>query len=177
MKNRKIILISFLVCACLVVGVGYAAVSDDLAINGKGQLSKEGAEAEVNEDVYFDGVKDVVNCEASVSISAADQKDVIAVSITDQNSTLAVKNDTASFMAVVKNDSNVPVTLAFTHTASTHFEMKAVDAEGNHVENNLTVPANGSLDVPILITLLDTVDVESTGEETFSIAITATTAE
>ena len=34
MKSRRIVVTAFLLCACLIIGVGYAALNDDLVVKG-----------------------------------------------------------------------------------------------------------------------------------------------
>lgn len=41
MKNRRNIIVAFLLCACLIVGVGYAALTTELYLNGSASLSDE----------------------------------------------------------------------------------------------------------------------------------------
>lgn len=56
MKNRKIIVTAFLLIACMVIGVGYAAVTDNFTINGHATISDQGANDAFNEDIRFMGV-------------------------------------------------------------------------------------------------------------------------
>ena len=72
MKNRKLFIVSFLVVATLIVGVGFAAVGGVLTVDGSieynGQLA---AQDEIKDAMKFTGVADMVNCEATVSGHAA----------------------------------------------------------------------------------------------------------
>lgn len=51
MKNRRNLIVAFLLCACLIVGIGYAAVADELVITGTG--SYEASLNPFDADVYF----------------------------------------------------------------------------------------------------------------------------
>lgn len=51
MKNRRKIVVALLVCACLVLSVGYAALADELVIDGNG--SYEASLSPFDADVYF----------------------------------------------------------------------------------------------------------------------------
>ena len=53
MKNRKTVVVAFLLCAVLLLGVGYAALSDTLDITGSADVNQSAAEEAFNEDVYF----------------------------------------------------------------------------------------------------------------------------
>ncbi|MBE6982823.1 MAG: hypothetical protein E7435_00830 [Ruminococcaceae bacterium] len=56
MKNRKTVVVAFLLVAAMLLGVGYAAVTNVLDITGSIKVTKEAAEEEFNEDIYFSGV-------------------------------------------------------------------------------------------------------------------------
>jgi hypothetical protein len=53
MKNRKFVVVAFLLVAVLLLGVGYAALSDTLDITGSADVNQSAAEEAFNEDVYF----------------------------------------------------------------------------------------------------------------------------
>ena len=57
MRNRKAIITAFLLLACMLIGVGYAAVTNVLDIQGSADVSQQQAEDEFNEDIYFTGAK------------------------------------------------------------------------------------------------------------------------
>ena len=59
MKRRNII-ISFLLCACLIVGVGYAALSENLVVNGTLLFDHDGVTG-LEEILYFTGNVKVVD--------------------------------------------------------------------------------------------------------------------
>ena len=50
MKNRRTVVVAFLLCAVMLLGVGYAAVTDVLDINGTADVNPESA---FNDDIYF----------------------------------------------------------------------------------------------------------------------------
>jgi len=57
MKRRNII-ISFLLAACLIVGVGYAAIADQLTVSGSAEYAPTATALDQN--VYFTGIKHIV---------------------------------------------------------------------------------------------------------------------
>lgn len=69
MKNRKIIVTAFLLIACMVIGVGYAAVTDNFTINGHATISDQGANDAFNEDIRFMGI--VVGGEVRTDVLAS----------------------------------------------------------------------------------------------------------
>ena len=52
MKNRKG-LISLMLVAVLLLGIGYAALSDTLDITGSADVNQSAAEEAFNEDIFF----------------------------------------------------------------------------------------------------------------------------
>ena len=52
MKKRRTAIIAFILCACLTIGAGYAAATDNLVVNGKANVAPA-TDADFNKDVYF----------------------------------------------------------------------------------------------------------------------------
>lgn len=99
MKNRRNLIVAFLLCACLIVGIGYAALTDVLDITGSADVNQSAAEEAFNQDIYFTAA--VAN-EASVTGSTA--------SINADN------NDKASFTAKGLSSGGDKQTFTFTIT-------------------------------------------------------------
>jgi hypothetical protein len=53
MKNRKVVVIAFLVIAAMMLGIGYAALTDTLDITGSADVNVSDLEKEFEEDIYF----------------------------------------------------------------------------------------------------------------------------
>ncbi len=62
MKNKKFMIIAFVLVSSVLIGVGYAALTDTLTINGDLEFSAQAVNDAFNDDVYF----------TAVSISSAD---------------------------------------------------------------------------------------------------------
>ena len=58
MKNRRLALVAFLLCACMIVGVGYAAVITSLNVDGKVSFDHIAADdvTEYAEQIHFTGI-------------------------------------------------------------------------------------------------------------------------
>ena len=52
MKKRRTAIIAFILCACLCIGMGYAAATDSLVINGSANVAPATNE-DFNKDVFF----------------------------------------------------------------------------------------------------------------------------
>ena len=94
MKNRKIVVVAFLLIAVLLLGVGYAALTDTLDITGSADVNVSDLEKEFEEDIYF-------------SAAVANEGTPNTASINADN------NDKASFSAksLITNDSDHTVTI------------------------------------------------------------------
>ena len=58
MKNRKVIVTAFLLVAVMLLGVGYAAVSDTLNFNGDATISNDQVQKEFDLDVKIAAVSE-----------------------------------------------------------------------------------------------------------------------
>lgn len=58
MKNRKRVIVAFMLVAVMLLGVGYAAITDVLDIQGTAEVTTGNSQSALDQDVYFSGVKD-----------------------------------------------------------------------------------------------------------------------
>jgi hypothetical protein len=65
MRNPRNVIIAFLIVACLVVTIGFAALIDNLVLGGR--ISSKFETAVYDKSVYFTHVKSVKNCMAKIS--------------------------------------------------------------------------------------------------------------
>ena len=101
MKKRRTLVISLLLVAALCLGIGYAALTDVLDINGSADVNQSAAEDAFNADVYFTNA--VANEEGNAA--SVDPSDNDMASFTA--STLKTKDDVATFTFTIANDSDV----------------------------------------------------------------------
>lgn len=90
MKNRKIVVASFLLIAVLLMGIGYAAVSDTLNFDGDAVINGEQVQHEFDIDVKITAVADddmvwVEYASSSVEINKADDLIVNIIDDTADN--------------------------------------------------------------------------------------------
>ncbi len=162
MKTRRIAIIAFTLIAALTIGVGYAALSDTLSINGTATLSHSEAEEQFDVEVYFSAVGATSSCAAEID---TDDPDIATITITDG---MAVVGDKATATFTITNASAGSVTLTPAHNSSTNFDV-ATDAA------TYTIQAGQTLDIIVTITLKNTVNADITAE-TFSVSFTAVSA-
>ncbi len=173
MKNRRIAITAFLLCACLLIGVGYAGLVDDLIVNSKVTLTAAGASDEFSEDVYFVSA-DGTNCSAALDHTDS-TKDTVLVTINDVVSGMAMKDDTASVTLNIKNDSSeqvkvfvkVPAT-DITYGAGSPFEVAMV-------ETDVVINAGGTGTVNVSIKLKSTITADYDADDAFKLVLTAET--
>lgn len=176
MKNRKNIVIAFLLVASLCLSVGFAALTDTLNINGTISIggdndSNEEAAKEWDADVYFSNVVKKDQKEYTVQIKDND-KDVIEVSVSE--GCLNVANDQISFTATIKNESNdyAATISAATVTGLTDVS-DYISVTANVPEGNIEPGATKDVTITIKLTKTPAADITVSN---LSIAFTATTA-
>ena len=101
MKNRKSIVVAFMLFAVMLLGVGYAALSDTLDITGSADVNQSAAEEAFNEDIYFSAA--VANEAGNTASVNADNNDKASFTV----NTLKGKNDKATFTFTIKNTGDV----------------------------------------------------------------------
>jgi uncharacterized repeat protein (TIGR01451 family) len=105
MKNRKLVIVAFLLVAVMLLGVGYAALSDTLDITGSADVNQSAAEEAFNEDVYFSAA--VANEAGNTASINADNNDKASFTA----ATLKGKGDKVTFTFTIKNDGDVAATV------------------------------------------------------------------
>ena len=106
MKTRRIALASFLLVAVLIMGVAFAALTDNLFIKGEATLATTSGQANFDEDVYFDDA-DIHTTSGSNTATP----DTVSIGSSDPDSaTFYVKslgnaNESVTYWFKIKNDS------------------------------------------------------------------------
>ena len=104
MKSRKG-LISLMLVAVLLLGIGYAALTDTLDITGSADVNQSAAEEAFNEDIYFSAA--VANEAGNTASVNADNNDKASFTA----KTLKGKGDKVTFTFTIKNDGDVAATV------------------------------------------------------------------
>ncbi|MBE6707398.1 MAG: hypothetical protein E7577_07135 [Ruminococcaceae bacterium] len=174
MKNRRIVIVAFLLAAILCLGIGFAAVNDTLFVDGLLSFNPSALDEKVDEEVYFD--------EATVVISAtgADKTNVTAVvgdvegdDDVDDKLTVTVPDtvfsDVGQSVTVNVNvvntstnkDADVTVTPTIPTELSKYFSITMTP-------ETATVAASGSQTYAITITLVSVTDIDVISNAAFS---------
>jgi uncharacterized repeat protein (TIGR01451 family) len=104
MKSRKG-LISIMLVAVLLLGIGYAALTDTLDITGSADVNQSAAEEAFNEDIYFSAA--VANETGNTASVNADNNDKASFTA----KTLKGKGDKVTFTFTIKNDGDIAATV------------------------------------------------------------------
>lgn len=146
MRNRKTVIVAFVVLACMLLAVGFAAYNDELDIAGSAEVSQTLANVTFDEKVYFSAVSQDPTM-YTAEISASDP-DTASYKVTG----LADVRDTVSITFTVKNDNafDAKCKLKALPTYDTdHFTITS-----NVGETEFIVPGNqGTYDIVLTFTL------------------------
>ncbi len=153
MKKRRSVVIAFLLVAALVMGVGYAALTDVLDITGSADINQSAAEEAFNQDVYF---KDDITIHESGNTSSVnpDNNDKASFTVTS----LKGAGDTASFTYTIVNDGDVPATVTPSlkaGTGNTNSEYFDISSDWNGASKELAAHG-GTLTYKVTVTLKKT---------------------
>lgn len=164
MKNRKFIVVAFMLVACMVVGVGYAAVTDTFELEGHATISQENANEGFNQNVYFTGV---YQGDALVS-------DVVDHSTYGYTASVNVANDSASYHVYsleahgdkqeiifqIKNEGEVDAQICIDNKVETNSKNDvftvtywAKDSQGNwsKIVGHEDIKADGTIDIKVIV--------------------------
>ncbi|MBR2849805.1 MAG: hypothetical protein IKB84_02070 [Clostridia bacterium] len=187
MKNRRNIVIAFMLCAVMLLGVGYAAVSDALDINGTAEINAGNVQSAFDANVYFSGA--VANNHTTGNnpdkawISAEDND------VADFGSyNLSKVGDFSTFTFTIKNASDLKVSVMPVLTYSGSTEAQALSAEYFDVYSDWKVgdtvqpreiAAGGEITYTVTVKLKKTPALAAGGllSSSFNIKLTATTVE
>ena len=164
MKNRKIVVVAFLLAAVMLLGVGYAALTDTLDITGSADVDLTGLNEEFEEDIYF--LSAVANegspNTASVNTDNNDKASFSAKSLKE-------KGDTATFTFTIVNKSahEVVVTPKLNATlGNTNTEYFEITSDWNG--ESRTIPATTDDANPSTITYTVTITLKKDPTEAIS---------
>ena len=159
MKNRKNLIIAFVIAALLVIGVGYAALEDSVTINGTVGTVQNKLDINV-EQKSFTGTD-------GVTASTTGEDDTLTTTVEG----LTAVGDTITITYTITHDSSeedITAYLTYTPIAedTTYFDYTFVQGADS-------LDYNGTTTMTLTVTLLKTIDVEDLSG-TFTITVNAT---
>lgn len=171
MKNRKKIIVAFILVACMLVGVGYAVVTDTFKVTGNIKVSQEGAEDVFNQNIRFVGI---VKESGQPPVS-----DVLASENLGYTASCNVPTDEASFHVTgikapgetksvtfrIQNFGDVDATLNF--TVDPQFDNSAFSVT-HDLTNGFKLEKNKYVDITFTVEILNSVTEATEGQFVFS---------
>ena len=185
MRNRKTVIVSFMVAAVLLMAVGFAALTDTLTIIGNAHVDMATAENTFDEKIYF---SEALALSTTGTGSTADTASHTADDATFTVNKLAVKGQSSTFKFTIQNDSNVDAAITVpanklsgaansTNSNPTYFSITysyaTFEDDGSAGANNMVIPSGGYMEITVVVSIIK--PVTSATSATFTIEYTATT--
>ena len=151
MKNRRNVVVAFLVVAVMLLGIGYAALSDTLDITGSADVNQSAAEEAFNEDIYFSAA--VANETGNTASVNADNNDKASFTA----ATLKGKGDKVTFTFTITNDGDLDATVTPKLNATlgnTNTEYFSIESDWDG--GSKTLAAHSTITYTITVELLKT---------------------
>ncbi|MBQ7291975.1 MAG: hypothetical protein IJW76_09710 [Clostridia bacterium] len=163
MKNRRKAIMSFLLIACLIMGLGYAAFTDYMDINGSVEMNVNDV---TDGNVYFSAAR-ALNPDAQQVANTANinPNNPDKASFTVKN--LVSESQQANFEFDVTNSNTVDMyvkidtsqNMYVTTDASTYYELTPTWKTGSAQQDGyVLIPASGTVTVNVLVHMIDTPD-------------------
>lgn len=155
MKNRRIVIMAFLLCACLVMGIGYAAYSDIMDINGVANMDVESTK---DGNLYFSAAEALVREGEDTTRNTAsingNNKDAASFTVND----VVTEGDAAKFKFTITNTNsnafNISVRGTTLNTDAQTYYSLTTSLDG---VSDATIAANGgTMEVLVTVTMTDT---------------------
>jgi hypothetical protein len=185
MRNRKTVIVAFMVAAVLLMAVGFAALTDTLTIIGNAHVDMATAENTFDEKIYF---SEATAVSSTGTGSTADTASYTPDDATFTVNKLAVVGQQSIFKFIIENDSNVDAAITVpatklsgadnnTNSNPTYFEIEYTYAtfedDGTANSENMVIPSQGYMEITVVVTIIK--PVTSATSAMFSIEYTATT--
>lgn len=153
MKNRKTVVVAFLLVAVMLMGVGYAALSDSLRIDGTAHVKHENANNAFDGVIKFDtNITNGKNQADTVEYSA--DADIATVKV----NSLTVEGSTAVFHLKIVNgyQENVYVTPTIDESSAL-YDKTLISLSSNWKSQTHEIAAESEIEYVLTVTCLRTV--------------------
>lgn len=185
MRNRKNVIVAFVLVAVMLMAVGFAALTDNLIIAGEANANTSSAQSKWEEDIYFSSAKVLDGRDGTEDLTTGTSGTLDEASVGTSNNdhanykvkSLAVKGEKAVFEFTIQNDHedyDAKVTIDTGYPTSTNEDYFTVTYEydGQPNADNFVVPAGGSKVVRVTVTLDRDPDTNLSAQ--FTLNLTAT---
>ena len=107
MKNRRTVVVAFLLVAAMLLGVGYAALTDTLTIIGNAHVDLDTANKTFDERIYFSAAEATSTTGSGTTADVASLSGEKSDDATYTVNKLAITGEKSVFTFTIKNESNV----------------------------------------------------------------------
>ena len=175
MKNKKKVVVAFLLVAVMLLGVGYAALTDTLTIIGNAHIDIDTANKTFDEKVYFSAA------EATGTTGTGTTADTASFTADDATFTanqLATVGEKSVFTFTITNDSNVDAAISVAATKlsgaanPSNSNTDKFTVEYSYPDGMNIAKQGGTIKVVVTVTVKE--PVTSATSATFGIELTAT---
>ena len=153
MKAKRLTVVAFLLCAIMVLGVGFAALTDVLDIQGSADINQSAAESAFNDDIYFSDFSEYKSGDAGVAYTAninTNNNDKGQFTVTG----LASKDDFAQITFTIKSESDKAAKITPKVSSNTNETYFAISSDWEGQEK--TLAAGGTLTITVKVLLKET---------------------
>ncbi len=182
MRNRKAVIVAFMLIACMLMAVGFAALTDNLIIAGEATANTTESQKDWEADIYFLSA-DVITAQGTGSSGIADEASVGTSNNDHANykvQSLAKKDEVAVFVFTIQNDNPeydaiISIDTGYpTNTNEEYYKVTYVYGDGDGDADDMIVPASGTLEVKATVELLKSPDKNLSAQ--FTLNLTASSA-
>lgn len=161
MKNRKTVVVAFLLVAMLLIGVGFAQLTDQLVITGKADVDADHSQEVFDGDIYFSNVISGTGCTAEI-LSDPDQGEI---TVTAGALKEVGKEVIATYTIKSESDLDVTITPSIVTSNPTYFTV-TTSWNGPQV-----LPAGSTIDITVTVKLAMTAETDQS--TTFTVTLDA----
>lgn len=154
MRNRKSIIVTFMLVACMLLAVGFAAMNDTLDITGQAEVNHANAQSAFDEEVYFSEVSTGTGYSAEIIANTNPTLDGDTARFTVTG--LSGEGDSVTMVFTIKNDNKFAVNCVVDPTNTTVTNTEYFDCVTNVGNNAFTIDAEGTYDVEVTVSLKKT---------------------
>lgn len=167
MKKRKIAIVAFMLAAILALGVGFAALTDTLTIEGSAKIAADGAQEVFDEDIFFSkALADTTRCTAAID---GTDKDKATMTVLDGVLKGTGSNEViATYSITSTSDRNVVITPSISNLDTDHFQ---VTTSWN---GSQTLAAGATTDIVITVKCIKTPDTDVSTTFTITLDVAST---
>ena len=168
MKNRRNLIVAFLLCACLIVGIGYAALTDTLRIDGTAAVKHENANNVFDGSVMWDTT--ITNGKNQLdTVEYGSDADTATITV----NSLTVEGSTAVFELKIINKYQEAIYVTPTIDAtSSLYDPTLIGLSSNWLSQTHEIAAESEITYVLTVECLRTIEADETTSFAIGFAVT-----